>query len=83
MNSQGLHARPCHSIVAAAQGYQSDLRIRSGEREVNGKSILELMTLSAGEGAELVICARGGDAMGLVEAVEALFREGFGELEAG
>ena len=80
VNSQGLHARPCHSIVSAAQAYSSDLFIKSGGREVNGKSILELMTLNAGEGTELEVRALGGDAQGLVEAIEVLFSEGFGEL---
>ena len=40
VNAQGLHARPCHAIVSRALGFQSELRIRSRNREVNGKSIL-------------------------------------------
>lgn len=80
MNSQGLHARPCHSIVSAARGFSSELTFRSGTREVNGKSILELMTLNASEGTEIEVRVRGGDAAGLMEAVEELFRGGFGEL---
>ena len=81
VNTQGLHARPCHSIVSEAQSYSSDLFLRSGTREVNGKSILELMTLNASEGTELEVRARGGDAEGLVDAIEALFVGGFGELD--
>jgi len=49
---------------------------------VNGKSILELMTLNASEGTELEVRTRGGDATGLMEAIEDLFRGGFGEIEA-
>lgn len=79
VNTQGLHARPCHSIVSAALGFQSDLKIRCGSREVNGKSILELMTLCAGEGTELELCVRGSDAEALLRALEALFEAGFGE----
>ena len=79
INDQGLHARPCHSIVSAAQGFQSELRIRSGTREVNGKSILELMTLGASVGTELEICCRGRDAEELLDVVEELFSSGFGE----
>ena len=78
-NDQGLHARPCHSIVSAAQNFRSELRIRSGAREVNGKSILELMTLSAGVGTELELLVRGEDASGLAEAIAQLFAEGFSE----
>ncbi len=81
VNDQGLHARPCHSIVSAAQDFQSELRIRSGAREVNGKSILELMTLGASHGTELEICARGRDAEGLADVISRLFARGFGEEE--
>jgi phosphocarrier protein len=84
VNVQGLHARPCHSIVSAALGFQSEMRIRSGAREVNGKSILELMTLNAGVGTELEVRAWGSDAAALVARIEELFRGGFGEeLELG
>ncbi len=80
VNDQGLHARPCHSIVSAAQSFESELRIRSGSREVNGKSILELMTLNAGMGMELELRARGRDAERCLAAIEALFTNGFGEM---
>lgn len=79
VNTQGLHARPCHAIVSKALGFQSELRIRRGGREVNGKSILELMTLSAGPGTELELVARGGDADALLAALAALFEGCFGE----
>ena len=79
VNAQGLHARPCHAIVSAALSHQSELKIRCGSREVNGKSILELMTLCAGPGMELELCVRGSDAEALLQAVESLFRSGFGE----
>ena len=78
-NSEGLHARPCHSIVSAALAYKSELRIRSGAHEVNGRSILELMTLNATTGTELEVCARGKDAVELMAAIVALFTSGFGE----
>lgn len=79
VNSQGLHARPCHAIVSAALDFQSDLRIRHGDHEVNGKSILELMTLQAAHGAELEISARGRDATDLLDRLVALIESGFGE----
>ena len=79
VNAQGLHARPCHAIVSRALAFQSELRIRSRNREVNGKSILELMTLSAGPGAELELVARGADAEALLAELERLFESGFGE----
>ena len=79
VNSQGLHARPCHSIVSAALEYQSELRIRNGGHEVSGRSILELMTLNAALGTQLELRGKGGDAEALVSTIEELFRSGFGE----
>ena len=80
VNDQGLHARPCHAIVSAAQRFRSELSFRSGDREVNGKSIIDLMTLGAGFGTELEACAKGADAEELMEAVSTLFAAGFGEV---
>jgi phosphotransferase system HPr (HPr) family protein len=79
VNAQGLHARPCHSIVSRALAFQSELRIRARNREVNGKSILELMTLSAGPGTELELVARGADAEALLAELVQLFDACFGE----
>jgi phosphotransferase system HPr (HPr) family protein len=79
INAQGLHARPCHAIVSCALAHASELRIRSRGREVNGKSILELMTLSAGPGTELELVARGVDAEALLAELEQLFEGCFGE----
>ena len=79
MNTSGLHARPCHALVSRALEYQSDLRVSCGPREVNGKSILELMTLSAPCDAELCFKARGDDAHALLDALTALVESGFEE----
>ena len=82
VNDQGLHARPCHSIVSTAQNFQSELWIRSGKNEVNGKSIIQLMTLGASVGTELELRVRGEDAEGLMNQIEGLFASGFGEDQA-
>lgn len=79
VNDAGLHARPCHAVVRVALAYESDLRIACGGRAVNGKSILELMTLAAARGDELDLRAEGPDAEALLEAVASLVEEGFSE----
>lgn len=78
-NARGLHARPCHAIASTALSFQSELRVQCEGLDVNGKSILELMTLAAPQGAELGLLARGADAPALLDALEALIRGGFGE----
>jgi len=79
VNSEGLHARPCHAVVSLAREYKADLRICNGASAVNGRSILELMTLSASQGDELEITTSGADALALIEALCGLIAAGFVE----
>lgn len=83
VNPAGLHARPCHAIVATAMGYECSVRIRArdaaGEPGVNGKSILELMTLEAGPGTELEILGEGEGVETLLDDLASLFERGFDE----
>ncbi|MEO0651339.1 MAG: HPr family phosphocarrier protein [Planctomycetota bacterium] len=81
VNPQGLHMRPCHSIASVAMEYGAELKIHFDGREVNGKSILDLISLNAPCGTRLRLSAQGPDAEALVAAVAALFADGFGELE--
>ena len=78
-NPTGLHARPCHAIASTAQAFRSDLRVSCEGREVNGKSILDLMTLCAPCDAVLAFRATGEDAEELVSALAELVEGGFGE----
>jgi len=81
-NPQGLHARPCHAVVSTALAYRCELHISAGSAEVNGKSILALMTLNACQGTKLELRAVGEGAAELVERLGELFETGFGELES-
>lgn len=80
-NSAGLHARPCHAIVSAAAGFESDLTVSCGTTQVNGKSILGLMTLCAPCHAELRLRACGRDADLLIARIAKLFEGGFDEID--
>ncbi len=52
-NKQGLHARPAALFVQIANKYESDVLIRKGRQEVNGKSIMGLLTLAAEKGSSI------------------------------
>jgi phosphotransferase system HPr (HPr) family protein len=80
-NPCGLHARPCHAIVSTAAEFQSELRISCGDTEVNGRSILDLMTLCAPCHSELTLRGRGADAAAMIERVAGVIERGFDELE--
>jgi phosphocarrier protein len=79
-NPAGLHARPCHAIATLAQRFQSRLRVACGDVEVDGRSILELMTLCAPCESTLTFRAEGADAEELVRRVAGLVEDGFGEM---
>ena len=79
VNAAGLHARPCHQIASAALAGRSEVRVRCEDREADGKSILELMTLAAPQGSILEFSAEGEDAEKVVERLSQVVASGFGE----
>lgn len=80
-NKMGIHARPAAMIVRISNKY-SDIDVwveRDGE-QVNGKSIMGLMMLAAGQGSQLKFIASGGNqSEGLLQELEALFERKFEE----
>ncbi len=76
-NEQGLHARPAELFARQAMRFESQVEIVSGSQRVDGKSILHLLTLGAGQGTQLVIEAEGPDAQAAVDALAALVERGF------
>jgi len=74
-----MHARPCHAVVALALEFEAELSMGCNGREVNGKSIIQLMTLGAGPDTEIRVTVRGCDAEGLIERLEQLIASGFDE----
>ncbi|MGE5194416.1 MAG: HPr family phosphocarrier protein [Deltaproteobacteria bacterium] len=73
----GLHLGPSSQIVQLAQKFGSELSIRKGDRTVDGKSMLDLLTLAAEHGTVLVLEARGPDALQALDAIVALFERNF------
>jgi len=79
INKLGLHARAAAKFVTTAAGFTSEIMVRRGEREVNGKSIMGVMMLAAAQGAEIEIEITGDDAEQAMSAMEALIQDRFGE----
>jgi multiphosphoryl transfer protein len=84
-NPSGLHARPATLFVQIAGQLQSVVKIQNLDRgtpEVNGKSILEVLTLGAGPGQRIEVRVDGADEQtGLAELAEAI-ESGLGESAA-
>ena len=77
-NRHGLHARPCSTIVNAVGRHQANVTIQKGSQTVDASSVLDLMTLAATQGTELVISATGPEATEVLETLVRLFADEFG-----
>jgi phosphocarrier protein HPr len=78
-NRLGLHARPAALFVQTTNRYRSSVKVRKGDQEVDGKSIMGLMMLAAEEGSQIEIIADGPDEHEVLEALEKLLGENFSE----
>lgn len=76
-NESGLHARPASVLVKVASGYKSEFTIRMYGYNVNGKSILGVMTLAAECGAEMELIFEGPDEDEAIERIVQLFENKF------
>ncbi len=78
-NRAGLHTRPAATLVKTAARFQSEFMIRKDSFEINGKSIIGVMTLAAEQGSTLILKFEGPDEEEAAAAVADLFERGFDE----
>jgi phosphocarrier protein len=79
VNPLGLHARAAARFVHAASAFRSRIRVARGAREMDGKSIMGLLLLSAAQGSTITITADGADELEAMSALCALVERGFDE----
>ena len=70
----GLHNRQATYFVQKANEFESSIWLESGNRKMNAKSLLGIMSLGIVTGATVVLSAAGADAQAAVEALEALLQ---------
>lgn len=78
-NRMGVHARPAAMIVRIANKYPADITVEKDEEQVNGKSIMGLMMLAAGQGSRLRFTASGEGAEDMLREMQDLFERKFEE----
>jgi len=78
-NRAGLHTRPASMLVRTASQFKSDVFLRRDNYEINGKSVIGVMTLAAEQGATLELVVEGEDEEDAADAIAELFEDGFGE----
>ena len=80
VNKAGLHTRPAATVVKMAAKYKCDFFISRDGMNINGKSIIGVMTLAAEEGSELVLSFDGEDEEAAAKEITEYFERGFDEL---
>ena len=78
-NALGLHARAAAKFVHAASSFEARIRVSRGGREMDGKSIMGLLLLTAAQGTTITIRADGVDEHDAVATLCALVERGFDE----
>jgi phosphocarrier protein HPr len=80
INKAGLHTRPAATIVKLAAKYKCDFYISKDGLNINGKSIIGVMTLAAEMGSELLLSFDGVDEVNAAAEITDYFKRGFDEL---
>ena len=80
VNNAGLHTRPAATIVKLASKFKCEFFISKDGLNINGKSIIGVMTLAAEMGSELLLTFEGEDEKEASEEISDYFNRGFDEL---
>ncbi|HEY5610595.1 MAG TPA: HPr family phosphocarrier protein [Thermoanaerobaculia bacterium] len=80
-NKLGLHARAAAKLVHTAARFSSDVKVRKGGEIVDGKSILGILLLAAGQGTHITVSASGEDEGEALQSIEKLIESRFDESE--
>lgn len=75
----GIHARPATQLVNKASQFESEITLAYKGNSVNLKSIMGVMSLGVGQGAEITIKCEGSDAESALKAIEEVIKGGIGE----
>lgn len=78
-NLTGLHARPAAVLANLAKKYQSDIRLKYGDKQANVRSVVGLMGLEIGNKARVQLIAKGADAKAAIAELSEALRGGLGE----
>ncbi len=81
INKKGLHARATAKFVQCVDEFDAQVTVTRCGETVGGDSIMGILTLGAGVGTTITVCAKGAQAKEALDALEALVANRFGEEE--
>jgi len=79
VNTLGLHARAAVQLVQIANRFRSEIHVEKDGMNVNGKSIMGVLTLAAAKGSTIAVSCEGEDAEHAMTALAKVIENGFGE----
>jgi phosphocarrier protein HPr len=79
VNALGLHARAAAQLVQVANRFRCEIHVEKEGANVNGKSIMGVLTLAAAKGSSITVSCEGDDAQSALEALAKVIENGFGE----
>ena len=81
INKLGLHARASAQLSKLASSFPCEVWLIRNDRRINAKSIMGVMMLAAGMGAEVELVTEGEQEQQAIDALQALINHKFGESE--
>ena len=78
-NKLGMHARPAAKLANISSQYKSEIFFERNGLVVDGKSLLDILTLACPMGSKITIRADGSDACEAIAALGTLIDDKFGE----
>lgn len=79
-NELGMHARPASKIAQLAESAHSDVWLRVNSTRVDATSIIDILTLCAVKGTQIVIEIKDNADRVVLDQIVDFFEAGFGEL---
>ena len=79
INKRGLHARASAKFVQTVENFDADIKVSKDGMTVGGTSIMGLMMLAASPGCSVFVTATGTQAQQVLDALDALIADRFGE----
>ncbi|NLM12446.1 MAG: HPr family phosphocarrier protein [Epulopiscium sp.] len=79
INESGLHARPAGLLVKAASKFKSNITILYQDKNINVKSLLNVLSAGIASGSKITLVCEGEDEQEALKTLTELIESGLGE----
>lgn len=83
VNPEGVHARAATLVAETVRRFRARIELVKGRHRVDGTDVLQILSLGAGQGEQLLLEGSGDDAEAALDALVRLFASHFGENSSG